>query len=279
MRKLVVFASLALATSPVVAVWGQLLPTSPLLGAPAIVRLGTGTGSVVGGSSTNVASGTDATVFGFGNTASGSYSFAFGENNTSSSSYSLAFGIATTASGPGSTACGQMSTASGNAGFACGGGSLDRGRIGSWAWASSYDNTPGDSQTSINTLIGFTTSTASFRLTSDLNNAGSANVVNIPVNTAAFYSIIFTGKDHTTTGNASAVSGITGFLDCGATLGACVWSSTSTGTLTNHGTGLAANTSVSVAADTTNGGINLSVTPPNSHTWDWVALVTTTEVQ
>ena len=216
---------------------------------------------------------------GSANTVSGTSNFAIGESNTVSATggYANALGNNNTVTGLAAVAIGTINTASGTAGLAEGNGALDRGRFGALAWSTSYRNAPGDAQIAIQALRAQSTSTGATRLTADGTAAGAANVVNIPVNTAYMIKIDLDGKDATSAGNAASVYQITGLLDCGATLATCAYTAGAAGTVVNHGTGLAG--APTIAADTTNGGLSVSVTPPNSHTWNWVARVETVEVQ
>jgi len=213
------------------------------------------------------------------NTVSGANNMAFGENNTvaTTGGYGMAFGNNNMVSGLAGMAFGTGNVASGVGGAVHGNGASDRGRYGVFAFTTSYKTVPGDAQEATQLLRGSSSATGAIRLTADGGAANSGNTVNLPSNTAYAVSLTLIGIDLTASGNASMVYQAQGLLYQASGVATTTYASGTIGTVLNKGTGLAA--PPTLTADTANGGLNVSLTPPNAHTWDWVARVTTVEVQ
>jgi lysophospholipase L1-like esterase len=212
--------------------------------------------------------------------ASGNYSSIFGgTSNTASGTYSGAAGNQNIASGAICWAIGDQSAATGNRSHARGTQATDRARYGADVWASNFLATRGDAQISTSVLRGTGNSTSAVRLTSDGAAAGSANCINIPNNTAYLVTIDVVAFDHTTVTKSESWSTWTGLLTRGANAASTAITMNTTPTPITNGT--VTGSSIAATADTTNGGINLSFTPPsaNTDTWNIVARVTAVEVQ
>ena len=194
--------------------------------------------------------------------ASGQYAFSAGYNNTASGAQTVALGRSCVADGVSSVAIGNAA--------------LVHGIAGAFIGASGYIVNPGDAQGGQYVLRGRATSGAAARLTSDGNSAGSTNIVNIPVNTAWSGQFRVVARD-TSTGNSGRWTGSFGLACQGTastttyTAGDIQWGNT-VGSVTQY-------TLLSIAADTTNRGLNVTFQPPNSNTWDVVAVFSTGEVQ
>ncbi len=215
---------------------------------------------------TQVASGTGAVIFGgANNTASGNYTFAGGSGNQATSTYASAFGRANVASGIASLASGQLASA--------------HGLYGARVHAANNIAAAGDAQLGDYVLAGRSTAGAAVRLTSDGAAAGGANIANIPNNTAWTGTLMVTARD-TTTGDSGhwvfAYFAINRKASA-STIATATSGATFTGALAGS-TGLAS-TALTFGVDSTNGGLNLSFTPPNTDTWDVVAVYRTAEVQ
>lgn len=155
----------------------------------------------------------------------------------------------------------------------------DRGRYNSRPWASGEFSAFGDAQTSESLIRGSTTSTSAARLTADGLTAGSANCINIPNNTAYSIRVTITALDHTNVGNNEIWANWSGLLTRGASAAATSLTMAATPTPISNGT--VTGSAIAASADTTNGCLNLSFTPPagNSDTWRAVAHVNSVEVQ
>lgn len=261
-------------------------------------HVASGARSVLSGGSGNTAGGADSVVSGgASNTASGQYS-------------SIAGGVFNTASGNGATvAGGSTNTASGNRSFS--GGGFSNTASGSWsATAGGYSNTAsgdyaatiggayittrgiegvvaeGSGDSPIATAVGVsqrrrfvlgrqTTGTTPTVLATNSSAAGATNQIILP-NNSAFY---FRGEVISNVTGAGNTKGwfIEGVIKRGASAAstALVGSATITSNYADAG---AASWSVAVTADTTNGGLAITVTGQAATTIRWVADVKTTEV-
>ena len=140
----------------------------------------------------------------------------------------------------------------------------DRGRYGWCGYASGRFANDADAQIGTQVLRGFGNTASSIRLTSDGAAAGSANVVNLPSTAVGAYSlrITLTALDTTIPANTYAWSvpiaivSKTGVAQSTTilTIGIPVVLATNSWT-----------PSVSARADTINGGLDLSFTPPSSN--------------
>jgi hypothetical protein len=222
-------------------------------------------------STTQVASGTQATVGGGnGNTASGNTSTVGGGNlNTAS---------ATGAAVPG----GNSNTADGSYSMASGSNTSTHGIYGAQVFGAGGFAVRGDAQGGQYTLRGTSTAGAAVRLTADgSGTAGSYNVANIPNNTAWSATVSVVARDLTTGGSYHWTWQYFS-INRGA--------SASTLTFTTSGpyfqylgtqTGTPATGSLVYSSDITNGGFNFTFTPVsgNTNTWHVVAVIRTSEVQ
>ena len=230
---------------------------------------------------TQVASGTTATIAGgTGNTASGLQSAVLGgTGNIASGNQAVAAGNGTQATGTWSTALGRLTLADATASVATGFGARSHGIYGARVHGTMAIATNGDAQLADYVLAGRSTAGAAVRLTADGAAAGAANIANIPNNTAWTGTLMVTARDITTGDsghwvfayvalNRKASASTTATANSGATFSGAL-----AGT-----TGLAT-TALALGVDTTNGGLNLTFTPPNTDTWDVVAVYRTAEVQ
>ena len=203
----------------------------------------------------------------YGNTASGRSTAAFGEGNQVTGVYGFASGFSNVVSGTYSSAYGSSST--------------DRSRQSSLCGASGalVSATRGSSQACRESLIGTTSTASAVRLTSDNTGVQSANnCFNIPNNAAFGLSIKLIAVD-----NAAPANWYSWHLPHAAMArqSGAGTTTVSTGTPTILSGGTTTGVAVSATADTTQGCLNLSFTPPtgNSHKWDVQALIDSTEVQ
>jgi hypothetical protein len=199
-------------------------------------------------------------------------------NNTSSLGTCLA-GPGNILSGFYNLVAGANNTVSGTASSGLGEEATDRGRFSSSTFGSGDFVAQGDAQSGKFVLRGTTSSTSTVRLTGDGNAAGSANCVNIPNNSA--FSVVITTQafDHTTIANNEVWNLWGGLLTRGGNAAATAWTASSLPTPLTNGT--VTGSTLAASADTTNGCLNITFTPPsgNSDKWNVVAHVETVEVQ
>ncbi|CAB4126736.1 hypothetical protein UFOVP78_13 [uncultured Caudovirales phage] len=218
------------------------------------------------GAASNVASATGSAVLGgFSNSATAQYATAAGLNCLASGNQSFAIGNSTVADSPNTVATGSNSNA--------------HGLYGANVHASGTIAASGDAQSGTYVLRGRSTGGAAVRLTADGAAAGSANVCNLPNNTAWFGTLYVVARD---TAAGSVNVGMWRYMDAAPIRGANAASTVvvvGAAAFTSNGAGPPVSGNLAISADTTNGGINLTFTPPNSNTWDVVAVFRTSEVQ
>lgn len=201
-----------------------------------------------------VASGSHATVAGgYANVAAGNYASVGGGNGNVASGVYTAISGGFSSSDRGSS---SQAYASGNFGVGIGADAQIR-----------------------NFVLRCTTSTGSAcRMTADQAAASSVNCLNIPNNTAYHVAVSLIGLDNTTPANSLVWNMPVGILARGANAASTTWTGV-TPTIIENGT--VTGWGMTIGADTTNGCLNLSATPPTSNTdkWNYVARVQTTEVQ
>ncbi len=128
-------------------------------------------------------------------------------------------------------------------------------------------------------LQASTTSATSTRLTTDGQAPSVGNCVNLPNGSAYSASVDITGIDRTTGASAARYRLLDIMLLRGTSAAATSLVNGVSTAAPNGSVGSGSATSFSAAADTTNGCLALSVTPPNADAWHWAARVVTTEVQ
>lgn len=171
--------------------------------------------------------------------------------------------------GSGNVVNGIYSLAHGNS-------AADHGRTGTRVMADGTFSGAGEAQIVEQVMRGSVATAATFRLTADAAAAGSANVFNLVDNYGVTFTLRVHVHDQTAAGDYSWVvpnamlTRDTGAASTLLTLGTPAIASR--GTLTT--------VTVSATADTTNGGLNITVTPPaaNTHTLHAVASLTGVEV-
>lgn len=238
---------------------------------PCVIGSASATGSAGGGGSPELASVTGAggcVVGGQSNVVSGPLSATVG-------------GSGLTVSGFAATAIGQNSSATGTDGFVYGQGASDRGRYITACLGGSVIATAGDDQACVELLQGTGATGSAIRLTGNGSAAGSTNCINIPNNTAYGLNIEIVAFDHTTVSKFASWNNLTGLLTRGANAAATALAIASATPAVTYSGGTLTGNAMSITADTTNGCLNISWTPPtsNTDTWNVVARVRTVEVQ
>ena len=213
-------------------------------------QVASGLEAVVGGGSQNTASGNRCTVSG-------------GTANSATGSNSCVPG-------------GTQNVADADSSVATGRGSRVHGLYGANIHASGFIATYGDAQSGTYVLRGRSTGGAAVRLTADGAAAGSANVINIPIKTNASGVLHISAID-TVTWNSASWS-IPLKMGCAATAGTMAIVA-GTFDFANVVGAVAASGNAVLTADTTNRGVNVTCTPPNSNTWDYVAAFRDSEAQ
>lgn len=225
--------------------------------------------SFVGGGQSNLAqTNTHATVCGgSSNTASGQYSFVGGGlSNTASASYSSVLG------GSSNTANQERSCVVGGANGTT---RSTRGLLVFPACVSPIADVQGVTQSALLLLGRQTTDATPTVLASNASIASTTNQVILPTNSAySFSGEVIAGV---TGGGNTARWTIDGAIKRGATAASTTMVGTPTVTMTHNDAGAAA-WIVAVTADTTNGGISVTVTGAATTTIRWVAKITTTEM-
>ena len=184
-----------------------------------------------------------------------------------------------TASGIYSVAMGDAGTASGYTGRVGGASAIDRGRYAADCWGGGSLAASGDAQGCKQFLRGTGATGSAFRVTADGAAAGSANCINLPNNSAYSLQVTITAFDHTTVTKSATWPTWTGLLTRGANAAATAVAMNTTPTPLTNGT--VAGMAIAATADTTNGCLDISFTPPtsNTDTWNVAARVKTVEVQ
>jgi hypothetical protein len=228
-----------------------------------------GTASFVGGGSSNTASATSTTVSGgnanFANTASatvGGGQF----NGANAAASTVAGGNANTASGASSWIPGGVN-------------GTTRGVSGVGAWSAGQFVATGDAQSEEHSLRRQTTDATATRLTADNAVASSVNTINLS-NFSAIAGRLVVRARAASGANLSA----TWFIDVSATRDANAASTLIEGgggaaLVPTHSRGTGSAWRLDVAADTTNGGIAVTVTGAAATTINWVARFSAVQVQ
>ena len=223
----------------------------------------------------NTASGENTAVFGNLSTASGGQSFAAGYSAAATNA-SIALGAVVTASGFRSVSLGDTATASGSYSTTFGYYSNARSRYGYLAQGSGQFSSSGDAQHGIGILRAATSAATLARLTADAGAAGSANIINLVNNSALRLTIDIVGRD--TTNGDTGLWKIESGIKRGANAAATALVGTPIVTVVGLDSGWALQASPTLTADTTNGGLNLSITPITTNACRWVARVMAVEV-
>lgn len=213
--------------------------------------------------------------------ASGANAFAAGNNNTASGQASVTLGQNNIASATGSVAFGSGNTISGITSFGAGNSSSDRGINGSRTFAGSRFVSAGDAQMRETVHMVTTAAAAAVRLTTDNAAAAATNVLVLPNNSAYLVSVEMVARD-VTAGTAWTFTLGPSLIYRGANAAATIAGAGNpvfvAGPTANGPAAIA--TVPTLTADTTNGAVNISFTPPvgNTNTIRIVARVQTTEV-
>lgn len=226
----------------------------------------------------NTAGGAQGVALGNGNSAGGGQSFTVGNNNSASATYSFAIGNGTTASGLTSFSSGAQSTASTEGSVVLGGSyGTSRALVGNRVFPALIGTTAGARQFTLVTLGLSTTDATVSYMTSDGTSSINSTTTNIVLpNNSAFY---FKGEivaGVTAAGNTKGWS-IEGVVKRGASAATVVFVGTPTVTSSFADAG-ASGWTITVAVNTTIGGINIVATGQAATAIRWVGTIQVVEM-
>ena len=208
------------------------------------------------------ASGVFTTSIGYGTQATSGNAMSFGRSSLATGSLSLALGYQANASAERSVAIGSNAKAE------------IKGKLAYAAY--DFGSSTIYSQTGIYTLLSDTTDATPEALTTNKSAASTDNQVILPNNSAYGFTGIIVARENSASTNDFAVWEIKGGAVRGATA-----ATTELGTYNinkiSESAG-AANWSIALSADTTNGAVAITVTGEAAHNIRWVATINTAEV-
>ena len=193
----------------------------------------------------------------------------------STNSYAIALGAEATASGLYACAIGQGAVASGRGSFAFGSGA-NAVQINKFAFTGPWFTTVGDRQGGLLVIATTTVDATPTALRSNTAAASTTNQVILPNNSAFAFSGTLIARQQASTGSNYAAWEIKGALLRDATAASTVLGSHNINTLSK--TAGATAWTVTLTADTTNGGLAVTVTGAAATNITWVANVQTSEV-
>jgi hypothetical protein len=228
----------------------------------------------IGSNSTSygASGGTGAIAFGITSKATAAWATAIGRQNTASNTGTLALGYVNTASGVQYQAIGAFNIASEQYSLAMGHRSLSN-IIGKFAYTSNRFSSTGDAQQGTFVLRSDTTDATAEALTTNNSTASTNNQIILPNNSAFAFHGTIVARQQASGGTASAAWKIEGLIRREGTAG--------TTTLVNSATTVLDNTpswGMALSADTTNGGLAITVTGAAATNIRWVATIHTSEV-
>ena len=221
------------------------------------------------------ATGANAVAMGYRSKASGSYGFAVGYQNIASGTYSVALGRNTTSAGAQGFAAGYLSEAAAVNSTAFGFRSKTRVE-GQLAVTSGYFAAAGDAQSSIYTFRSDTADATAEALTTDNSTASTDNQIILPNNSAYSFSGTIIARQQASAGSNYASWEIKGALLRDANAASTVLGNGIINKL--FATAGAAAWDIDLTADTTNGGLAITVTGAAATSIRWVATINTSEV-
>lgn len=208
-------------------------------------------------------------------TASGYYSLAVGGNsNTASGFCSLVTGGGgNTASGQFSVALGGQSNNASNTNAYALGHYANASLYGKYVYASGRFTSTGDAQSGTMVLRQTTTGTSPLALTADSLTPNTTNQVILPNNSAYSFSGTIVARQKASEGTASAAWRVEGLIRREGSAGTTVLVNSALTVLSN-----VPNWVMALTADTTNGGLAITVTGAVATNIRWVATMQTSEV-
>jgi hypothetical protein len=218
------------------------------------------------------ATNTGATAIGYQPQATGLYSIAIGDTNTTGRE-SVGIGENNTAGGMRSTVIGYSSTGTADYSTTLGAKASDQGIKSRFAFSGQTFNNAGDSQQGMFPLRMATTDATATALTTDIAAASTDNQIILPNNSAYFFSGTIIAREQASAGTDVGAWEIKGAIRREANAASTVLIKSTIDDF-NVPTGWA----VALTADTTNGGLAITVTGAAATNIRWVATVNTSEV-
>jgi len=205
----------------------------------------------------------------------------WGKGNTVGAEESAAGGYANQVYGYGATAFGASNKAVGSFSTVRGYMASDDGLYGAQCFANgSTTGAIGGQQLCQHVLRGRSTGTSALRLTSDGSAAGSTNCLNLADSSHAQFMIMVSGFNPSAATSANWQSAGPNILTRGSGVASTYYSgSFSASTAPAVSTGAGSSARLQLSADTTNGCLNVTITPPDANTWDWEAAVIRLKMQ
>ena len=225
----------------------------------------------------NISSSLAAVTVGNDCIASGAYSVALGKNASATNTYAYCLGGFASASGYGAIAIGNSTNASAKYSVALG--RRAKATIeGQFAFSGEWISSQGDSQTSIYVLRSDTTdATPEAMVTNGPNTTrGTTNQIILPNNSAYSFSGTIIAREQASAGSDYAAWEIKGAILRDGSAATTVLGNGIKNSL--YASAGAAAWDVSLTADTTNGGLAITVTGAAATNIRWVATVNTSEV-
>ena len=222
--------------------------------------------------------GTATTSIGYTTNASGSYATAIGYGSVSSGSNSTAIGGwwsygAPTASAISAIAIGDGVTADANWAVALGSAAITNTIKGKYSFSNGRFAANGDSQTGTFVFRRTTTNAAATVLTTDDTVQGTDDQIILPNNSAYAFTGLVVARQQAAGGTASAAWEIIGLIRREGTAGTTALVNSAINVINN-----APGWTLALSADTTNGGLSITVTGAAATNIRWVATVQTSEV-
>lgn len=222
--------------------------------------------------------GTASTSLGYATVSSGSYSTAIGYAATASGTNAVAVGGwwnygAPTASATSAVAIGDGVTADAAGAVAFGSAAITNGIRGKYSFSSGRFASNGDSQTGTFVFRRTTTNGTATVITTDDTFPGSDDQIILPNNSAYAFSGILVARQQASAGTASAAWEIKGLIRREGSAATTVLVNSAL-TVINNAPGW----TLALSADTTNGGLAITVTGAAATNIRWVATIQTSEV-
>lgn len=237
--------------------------------------------AIANNTSTYGAQGTNSVAIGYQAKATAIGSVAISANRFANAQSTAAGAVAI---GDGAIASGSLSAAIGRSVTASAGNSVAVGTsatsdiIGKYVFSSGQFAASGDSQTGTFVLRRATTDATATVITSDNTAAGATNQVILPNNSAYAFRCLVVGRRSVAQADEARAYEFSGLIRRGANAASTTLVAAITPTLIAGDATTATWGGVSVTADTTNGGLSITVTGEAAKNIRWVATVWTSEV-
>ena len=227
--------------------------------------------------STQTAVGLASFVVGRNNTATGNNAVAMGVSSQATGNNAVAMGNTVSVSGLQSGGWGQNVTGTGANSFLFGNNIIDRGRQAIICFVNGKISNDGDSTSCLTTFKVATSNATPTRVTSNAAVAGAANVLNNVDNSVYAVRILCVARNVTTPGSYATWLSDGGMLTRETGAATTVYTGTAAPAILQT-KGTTTGWAIAVAADTTNGGLSITVTGVAATTINWTCTIQSTEV-